>query len=509
MELIRYIPRPYQKQIIADCRQHFINGKRAVMIALATGGGKTVIIAEIIRMAKERGRTIIFIVDRVQLVRQAVETFQGIGADVGVLQGENSRISPANDVVVATVQTARSRGASMAALMVIDEAHILHKTHIELITGWKDVPVIGLSATPLREDLGKYFDALIRGPSIEELTEQGYLVPARAFCPSAETIKAMLAEIAVSKGDYAEGELSKTFNQKIIVGNLVNSWQQRAENRPTLVFAIDIAHSKSIRDDFLSRGIKAAHLDYKTPFEEREQLIAEFKAGRIEVLTSVAVLGIGFDAPNASCAILARPTLSESLHMQQIGRVLRPDPDSGKQDALILDHAGNTLRFGMPEDFTVPELGDAAYKQASKKRKKTDKLTECRECSAVLRPDAARCHECGTDRPQRSTDVIYADADLIKRGSKGTGKPVYSIEEIGQWYKALLWQCRHSKKPKADGCAYHMLLARFPDWPVDELNTLSRVWKEEGPIPPSLEQRKWVKHYWIKRFKQRERQETA
>nr|WP_207173461.1 helicase-related protein [Halochromatium glycolicum] len=142
-----------------------------------------------------------------------------------------------------------------------------------------------------------------------------------------------------------------------MVGDIITTWKERATDRPTLVFAVDIAHSKAIIEDFVDEGIAAAHLDAYTTADERERIIDAFRTGEIKVLSSVNVLGIGFDYPGASCAILARPTLSEALHMHQMGRAIRKA--EGKTDAVILDHAGNTLRFGLPEHFEVPDLGKA------------------------------------------------------------------------------------------------------------------------------------------------------
>jgi superfamily II DNA or RNA helicase len=157
-----------------------------------------------------------------------------------------------------------------------------------------------------------------------------------------------LADVAVaSTGDYKDAELSALMRKKTIIGDIVTHWQRKAENRPTIVFCVDRAHARDVAEDFAATGVPSGYIDMATPDDERAELFAAFRAGTIRVLCSVFVLAIGFDEPRASCVILARPTLSLSLHIQQLGRGLRPF--EGKADCLVLDHACNVARHGRVE----------------------------------------------------------------------------------------------------------------------------------------------------------------
>ncbi|MCK7581724.1 MAG: DEAD/DEAH box helicase family protein [Chromatiales bacterium] len=395
---------PHQGQVIDELRDGLRQGHRRQVLAAATGFGKTVVAAHLALSAVEKGRHVLFVVDRIELVGQAVRTFNELGLRVGVLQGENTAFTRMDDIIVASIQSIRARQApDWRHVVIVDECHILHQTHIQLMERWTAIPFIGLSATPLRKGLGRYFTNLVRGPSIRWLTEHGFLVHVRGFAPSAETVTQALKDVRVQRGDYVEKDLGQVMNQRELIGDLVSTWQERGEDRQTLCFATSIAHSRAIRDDFESVGVSIAHIDAYTPADERRDLIARFKAREVRILTSVNVLGIGFDVPDASCLILARPTLSEALHMQQLGRGIRRA--EGKVDCLVLDHSGNTLKHGLPVHFEVPDL-DTSEKGQGEVRKKKDReaLVTCSHCGALMERDEVTCPECGLDRPRRTLE---------------------------------------------------------------------------------------------------------
>jgi DNA repair protein RadD len=423
---------------------------------------------------------------------------QAVGLRVGILQSDCTCLHPDDEVIVASIQTIRRRNAPIADFVVIDEANILHKAHIKLMETWNALPFVGLSATPLRHDLGRYFESLIRGPSVRELTDAGYLVPAKAFCPSSEALEKILSGLHTRAGDYVDAELSKAINRKELVGDIVKTWKEKASDRRTLCFAVDIAHSKSIVDSFKGEGVRAEHLDAYTDGDARVELIQGFRDGEIQILSSVNVLGIGFDVPDASCGILARPTLSEALDMQQKGRLLRPAEN--KSDALLLDHAGNTLRFGLPIDFTVPEL-NSDDRLATKAKRKQRKMIPCTSCGFALEPDQMVCPSCGIERPGRFSKVSYVDSELIEYGSENDGQPRFTREEKRNWFLAFVWYgTRHSfKNPK--GWAYYAYVEKFREKsPWD--------WRDLTPVMPTEEQARWIKHYLIKSRKRYEKEKA-
>lgn len=373
------------------------------------------------------------------------------------------------------------------------------------MTEWASTPFIGLSATPLRKGLGKHFSHVIRGPSVRWLTENGFLVPVRAFAPGAETIEKVLrgvkAKTTTNGYDYDESALGEVMNRKELVGDIVSTWKEKGEDRQTLAFAVNIAHSKSLVEDFQSEGIAAAHLDAYTNAEERRNLIAAFRAAEIRILSSVNVLGIGFDVPDAACLILARPTLSEMLDMQQKGRGIRTAEN--KSDCIFLDHCGNTLRHGLPIHFEIPETLDDGTEDARAKNRKARelKLVHCKNCGRVLDPDELQCPSCGVDRPIRPNQVTHRDGKLVEYGSE-SGPAELGFGELEDWYLGFRFYAENSRGKDPDAAsryAYAATLEKFkgrkPAW----------VWRSKAPRPPSPQQLRWIRSRNIRWVKARSR----
>ena len=171
--------RPYQLDVVDRIRHAIAADHSCPMVALGTGTGKTVVAAHIMHSAHLHGNRSMFICERKELVNQAREKLESFGLQVGVMRGEDTLLRSTDDCIVASIQTIRSRRHSLPLdiqLVVIDEAHLLHKEHIRLMQHWSAVPFIGMTATPMTRGLGRHFDTLVRGPSIGELMQAGHLV---------------------------------------------------------------------------------------------------------------------------------------------------------------------------------------------------------------------------------------------------------------------------------------------------------------------------------------------
>lgn len=398
--------RPYQAdlvQAVADAPE------RSVLVQLPTGGGKTEIAVALAQREAARGGHTLFVVERVGLAAQAQVRFTKYGMLSGVLRGEDSFVRGYEPVTVASIQTLAARWdradvravVERASLVIIDEAHRRFRHHVELREHLPRAKFVGLSATPLRDGLAHDYERLIRGPSYDELIQAGHLVRCRYFVPGQDAMQRALADVSVSStGDFVSGQLGELMREKRLVGDVVSTWRAKAADRPTIVFAVNIAHSKALADEFASEGIAVEHIDAYTDHDERRQMFERFRTGRTRVLTSVDVLGTGFDEPTASCAILGRPTLSLSLHIQQIGRVMRPAP--GKADAIVLDHACNLARHGRVEAFECPELSDLDSRSDRKRKADVEPdYRPCPECSAIMDPGQRVCDECGHEIARR------------------------------------------------------------------------------------------------------------
>jgi len=468
--------RPYQEHAIAALRQAFAQGKRRVVLQLPTGAGKTATAADMIRNAITRGRKCIFVADRIELIDQASERFDDEGIPHGVIQADHPRSDPKAPLQVCSIQTLARRKLPEFDFCVIDECHVIHKAHKRLME--TDAKFVGLSATPFTKGLGKIFDALVVGATTSELITQGYLVQPRVWAPSAPD----LTRVRTVAGDYDEQQLAAATDRKELVGDIVQHWLKLAKGRPTIAFAVNIAHSINIVREFKEAGISAVHLDAYTSKSDRREIIARFKAGETQVLSSVDILTKGFDYPGASALIMARPTKSLMLYIQQAGRVLRIA--EGKTDAVILDHAGNTERHGFVTDPLPQEL-DMGHKAESSKRDKPEaKATKCPSCHFVKAPKVHICPNCGF-APKKKSNVKTEDGNLIEV----TKHAIIDKQYIYSQLVAIATEHKYSP-----GWIAHRYKAYVGVWP----RGLAPV-----PIPPTDEMRRWVRHQNIKWAKRR------
>ena len=281
-----------------------------------------------------------------------------------------------------------------ANLVIVDEAHHARaRTWRRLIEAYPLARIVGLTATPCRGDgrgLGNTFELLIEGASVAELVAGHWLVQTKVYAPS----RPDLTGIQVRRGDYVEDQLAAKVNTAQLVGDIVEHWHKLGECRRTVVFAVNVAHSVHIRNEFRRSGVLAEHIDGSTPLEERNSILKQLATGKIEIVTNCQVLTEGWDCPEVSCIVLARPTKSLGLYRQMTGRTLRPAP--GKTDALVLDHAGAVFQHGFVDDPIVWTLDEdeRAENQAHSRRGEhhAPALTTCPECHAVSRSRASLAH---------------------------------------------------------------------------------------------------------------------
>ncbi len=402
--------RPYQLEAIARVRIRIRGGARRVLIVLPTGGGKTLIASHIIASAVERGSRVLFLAHRRELVNQAYRKLldQGLSEEqVGVLMASDPRRRPAAPVQVASVDTIRNRAKPPADVVFVDEAHrATAKSYRDVAGEYPNAIHLGLTATPYRADgkgLKDAYDDLVVVASPRELIDQGYLVEPRVFTVPASAMPD-LSGVRVRGGDYDEAALASAVDRSALVGNIVEHWQKHAQGLRTVVFAVSVAHSRHIVERFVEAGVPAEHLDGATPTVDRDAILARLEAGTTQVVGSCGVLSEGWDQPSVKCAVLARPTKSTGLYLQQAGRILRPW--NGVR-AIILDHGGCALEHGLPQD---PR--EFCLDPPRKPKRQTGPLSKtCPQCQAVL-PLATRvCPECGErlveiPLPQESADSL-------------------------------------------------------------------------------------------------------
>ena len=348
------ILRDYQLNAIDSVRNSYIKGKTAPLLVMPTGAGKTICFCKIAQSATNINKRILILVHRSELLNQASEKL----TQFGIVHG---RVSPQFKpeyhipVQVASVDTIikRLEFIEKPDLIILDEAHHLIKGNKwgRVVEQFPEAKLLGVTATPTRLNgagLGLhaegFFDDLILGASVENLMNQGFLVNALYYAPPS-----LLNEknIKIVRGDYCQQELATATNRGEITGEAIKNYLKLSNNLPAIAFCVDIHHAQCVAKSFTNAGIPSDFIDGTLNPSERKSRIDKLSSGEIKVLTSVNVISEGTDIPVATTAIILRKTKSLGMHLQMIGRILRPAKD--KKNALVIDHVGNILSLGFAE----------------------------------------------------------------------------------------------------------------------------------------------------------------
>lgn len=481
------ILRPHQELAIEMLRDSMRRGNKRIVLAAACAFGKTVVASAMIQSAVEKGKRCCFIVDRVELVDQASRRLTQDGIDHGIIQGDHPLTDYSKQVQIATIQTLKNRTVKEFDFAIIDEVHCLFQTHIEYMERYNNVPFIGLTATPFRKGMGKIFQDLVVPITVKELTEQGYLCPYEVFAPCQPDLDGL----KIVRGDYDESMLAERVSTPKLVGDIVETHQRLAKGQKTIVFAVNIAHSKFIVEEFKRIGLNAVHVDCYTDKGVRDLINKKAQDGEIDILSCVSIYEKGWDAPIFSCMIDAGPTKSVIKYVQRIGRILRTHP--GKTVARILDHSGNTIEHGWIEDI-IPDHLDTEDKPESeqvKKKEKKEKLYICEKCGAV--GDTFACGACGHVGQIRK-DVVHINGNLEKQS-----KPLPTTAEKQDWY--AMFKYIAIEKGYKDGWPYFQMKKKFG----------ATIKQKAGiePKPPTIECRNWIKSQQIRYAKGMEKRHAV
>jgi superfamily II DNA or RNA helicase len=448
--------RDYQLEAVQNVRLSIREGYRRILLVAPTGSGKTTVACDIIHGAVQRNNPCVFLAHRKELIDQCSARLDEHGVDHGIFKAGNKRVAPDLPVQVASVMTlVRRKIRPPAKIFFIDEAHrAMATSYLKVLEAYPDAVVIGLTATPFRLDgrgLGHIFQKIEECSSPAELTERGYLVPARVF--SAPVLPSF-GKIKKRMGDYDQGELASAVNRNSIIGNIYSHWIKYAPDRLTVCFAVSRLHAKSIQETFLKGGVPADYIDAEMSESEREDRLAEFSGGKTKIMCNVGILTEGWDVPTVSAVILARPTQSTALYLQMAGRSLRPAP--GKEDTIILDHGGNTMVHGfVTEDRTY----DLDGLQTRNKGEAIKRVRTCEKCFCLY--SGTLCPECGHKNEIRRADVKEIDGELMEMD------PAEALRKQKRYlHEMLRKQVFSNYKP---GYAAARFRERYNRWPGKQL----------------------------------------
>lgn len=278
---------------------------------------------------------------------------------------------------------------------------------------------LGVTATPARADgmgLGRHhdgvMDALVTGPTMRELINAGYLSDYEIVCPTSDLV--MHNDDIGTTGDYSQRKLAAAAKASHIVGDVVEQWQKFALHKRTIIFVTDVETAGKVASNFKAASVRAEAVSAETPDVVRDDYVRRFKNGEITVLINVDLFGEGFDVPGCECVVMARPTASLGVYLQQFGRALRPS--EGKSHGLVIDMVSNVTRHGFPDKPHAWTL-DRRDRRAKRDVDPDDVvLTACVECSRPYDRALHACPHCGHEpviEPSARGNIEQIDGDLI------------------------------------------------------------------------------------------------
>ena len=455
-------PRPYQSLVMEAIKQAYRDRFRAPLLVMPTGAGKTYVFSAITHGAVAKGNRVLILAHRVELIDQISDALSSADVLHGIIAAGYE--PPPADVQVASVQTLVRRldRVQPPTLIIIDECHHVANgnTWSKVLNAWPDARRLGVTATPVRADgrgLGENFDRLVCGPTTQELIDMGFLAKPRIFAPP--TIDT--SGLHVRMGDYVTAEVEARADKAIVTGDALAHYRKHADGKPAIVFCASVKHAEHVAASFRDGGYSAVSLNGGSGREFRRMAIADYRRGALQVLASADIFSEGFDVPGIHAAIMLRPTSSEGLYLQQVGRALRTAP--GKSEALIFDHAGNCQRFGLPTDARDWHL---TYDETTIKAKPKISVRVCPKCWAASSGRSRACTNCGHEFPVESREVDHRDGELVEltpeqiakraeRMQRGRAKSLQELEEFGRMkgyasgWAAHVWQARQRKGQRA------------------------------------------------------------
>jgi superfamily II DNA or RNA helicase len=438
--------RPYQQDMVDQIRLSYQSGHKFVLAVLSTGGGKTRIFSHIAQAAARKGNRVCILVHRQELLDQASRSLSGMDVQHGIIAAKRG-MDLSHAVQVASVGTVARRlhllPRDFFQLLIVDEAHhTTAGTWAKTLAHFHAAKLLGVTATPIRGDgrgLGEHYQSMVEGPSAAWLTDNGFLAPARVLAPPGFSS----AGLRKKMGDFDMSQAGELLQQGQAMGDCLTHYRQHLSGQTAIAFCCSVAHAEAVARLFQDAGIAASSIDGNTDSAKRRQLLIDLGTGSLKVLTSCALIGEGVDVPSVGGCILLRPTASVGLHLQMIGRCLRPQP--GKR-AVVLDHVGNSLRLGHHLEEREWSLDGATKRD----REASPSVKVCPTCFSTCATLAAVCGECGHEFRTEVRELKVVEGELkelavTKRREQGTAQSLEQLVALGQQrgYKNPIGWARH------------------------------------------------------------------
>lgn len=440
--------RPYQDAALKAVRDAYRQGHRSALVVMPTGTGKTVLFAEISRLAKG---PVLVLAHRQELVEQAREKIANWCDDVVAVEmaGQRGFTKPDGTrpkIAVASIQTLSQRLRQVPAdafkIVVVDEAHHATSDSYRKVLDHFDAWLLGVTATPDRSDrapLGDVFSTVAFSYDVRKAIADGWLCPIRSFLVQTQADFSQARKVA---GELSTRDVEDVLTRELHLAEVVTPILRERDGRPTIVFAASVAHAHALCRVFNEQtGAQefAAALDGSSPFDVRAPVLDRFKRGEIQVLVNCSLFTEGFDVPQIALVAIARPVLSRSFYAQMVGRGTRLS--DGKRDLLVLDFVPGNCRHSLAQAVDIfasvdEEVRDRARRIAKETSEEGQAIAL--EKALELAQQEQEAHEATVSYQLRERDPFQAvgiDVDYYVRRSRGgaraTDKQRSYLEKAG------------------------------------------------------------------------------
>jgi DNA repair protein RadD len=501
--------RPYQQEAIDATMAYWREEAGNPLVELATGLGKSLVVAETCRqlLANYPQMRIMMLVHVRELVRQNFEELRRLWpeAPVGVYSAGLNARDVHHRIIFASIQSVYRKPDAFTPrhLVMVDEAHLVPADgdgmYREFLDGLRKaypaLKVMGLTATPYRMDSGRLdqgegriFDRIVYRYDVGDGVRDGWLAPLTARIGAVEID---VSAVARRGGEFVAQALNHAANQSDIVSAACDDIVARGADRKSwLAFCSGVDHAHAVAEALRARGVSAACVTGNTPSDERDRIVADFKAGRIRALTNAQVLTTGFNAPAVDLIALLRPTLSTGLYVQMMGRGTRLAP--GKENCLVLDYAGNVRRHGPVDAIHVKDKarrGGGPVEDTGKVDVGEVRAKECPGCGALVAIGVRKCPDCGEELITPKHEDRPDDVAVMTRELREDWAPVLG-------WRASKWVKRDAPEaPPTLRVDLMVGVTEHAEWVPFEHEGFARTraalwWRDHGgelPVPDTVE----------------------
>jgi DNA repair protein RadD len=503
--------RPYQQAAVEAVYDYLRQHDDNPCVVIPTAGGKTPVMATICKDAVSlwNGRVLILAHVR-ELLQQSADKLQKICPEVkfGIHSAGLNRRDTEEPVILAGIQSVYQKAELLGHfdLLIVDESHLIpldgdgmYRSFIQAARQINPaLRVIGLTATPFRMQAGPIcvpppegvLNAVCYEIGVRELIRDGYLSPLKS---KAGIHKPDTSGLHVRQGEFVAEEVEKLMDQDGLVYSACKEILDYSQDRKScLIFASGINHGQHISKvlEQLSDQ-ECGFIDGESTPLFRAETIERFRSGDLKYLCNVNVLTTGFDAPNIDCIAVLRPTLSPGLWYQMVGRGLRIF--LGKQNCLVLDFGGNTMRHGPIDQIRVPDPKRPSAGYAPVK--------ECPQCHSLIASSYAQCPDCGSEFPKPAPtateprepkhEAVASEEDIL---SAETSETVYLVRDV--FYSVHTKKNADPQKPKTMRVDYRIGFHRYKsEWVcIEHIGYPGRKAKDwwrarsNDPVPETAQQ---------------------